>query len=289
MSALKNLQCKNCGAQLTFDPSDVTMRCDFCDSEFVVEVPESEEERKLREEGSVILFKVERDQARTTFARWIKKGLFKPNDLAQAFREKEFSGVYIPFFKITADAHTDWDGRDKVVIREASEDEPAEYEYHPRSGHHEKSYKDFITASKGLEQGEVDRIMPYDDNDAKPFDAQLLMGFRAEKPGISMENATTTCKERIQDWEKDECRKKVDELRSTNTSITNLMGKLFMLPIWILVYLYKDKPYRVLINGQSGKIRGKKPVSAVKVIIAILILIALGVGGFFLWRMSQGQ
>jgi hypothetical protein len=40
-------------------------------------------------------------------------------------------------------------------------------------------------------------------------------------------------------------------------------------------YLYKQKEYSFLINGQTGKIYGNKPVSAIKVVITILFVLAL--------------
>ncbi len=55
-----------------------------------------------------------------------------------------------------------------------------------------------------------------------------------------------------------------------------------MLPVWILVYLYNNKAFRVIINGQTGKIRGSKPVSKLKVILTILGVLAVGAAIFLL-------
>jgi len=278
MAEIKTVQCKNCGAGLDFDSKTIVMRCSFCDSEYVVEIPETPEEKKLRESAEIILFNVDQTQAKETFSGWIKKGLFKPNDLVKSFREKELNGIYIPFFKVNADAETNWEGLDKKKVGDN------EYEYFDRSGDHKENYKDFITASKGLNQDEVDGVLPFDDNDAKPYDPELLRSYKSERSAKKQDNAENETKKRIEKWEKQACRKKVDELKHSDTKISNLKSQLIMLPIWILVYIYQSKPFRVIINGQTGKIKGKKPVSKIKVLIFLLILAGLGVGAYFLFR-----
>ncbi len=287
MSEAKNLGCKNCGANLNFDPAQVSMNCAFCGSTFFMEIPETEEDKKLRQDAEIITFKVTKEDAKQKFSEWIKKGLLKPSNLTSTFKEKEFEGVYVPFFKVRADANTSWRGRDKIVIREAANNEPAEYEYIDRNGSHSDTYKDFITATKGLPQSEVDSIIDekkIDDNDTKPFNQQLMMGFKIENPAVKEENAVDMAKERIKDKERDACRSGVNELLDTDTMISNIQTKLMMLPIWILVYMYENKPFRVLINGQTGITSGQKPVSKFKVIIAIVIAAAIIAGIYFVTK-----
>lgn len=254
------------------------MTCAFCGSEYFMEFPETAEEKKEREDAEIVLFKVDKEQADGIFTEWIKKGLFKPNDLTTSYKKRDFDGVYVPFYRVNADARTDWTGRDKIEIKSATDKEPAQYEYRDRSGTHSESYKDFIEVTKGLDQGEVDRIQPFDDNDTKPYSAELMQGYKFETPDMKRHNAEEKARERIKENEKRACSSYADEIRSTSTTIDNLRSKLMMLPVWILVYIYKQKPYRVLINGQTGKIAGKKPKSGLKILLFLLIIAAI-IGG----------
>ena len=43
----------------------------------------------------------------------------------------------------------------------------------------------------------------------------------------------------------------------------------------MLSYRYRDKLYRFLINGQTGKLAGDKPVSGKRIGIAIGVVIAI--------------
>jgi len=288
MEDLKKQECKNCGATLNFDPSQVSMKCAFCGSEFFVEIPETEEDKKRRENASIITFKITSEEADTKFSEWIKKGLFKPSNLASTFKKEKFEGVYIPFQKVTADATSNWEGQDKILINEAADGEPADYDYEDRSGTHSDSYKDFIAATKGLEQAEVDAILPFDDNDTKPYNRQLMTGYKFEEPVLTEENAIAKAKERIKGWERDKCASESDELLNCNTTVSNISSKLMMLPLWILVYSYNNKPFRVLINGQTGKLSGNKPVSKIKVAITLFIIAAI-IGGIVFAKQMVGK
>ncbi|RMD75716.1 MAG: hypothetical protein D6818_01280, partial [Bacteroidetes bacterium] len=51
--------------------------------------------------------------------------------------------------------------------------------------------------------------------------------------------------------------------------------KLVVLPVWIASYEYKGKRYHFMINGQTGKVSGHKPLSWVKILILVLAFAAI--------------
>lgn len=61
-----------------------------------------------------------------------------------------------------------------------------------------------------------------------------------------------------------------------------------LLPLWVGIYHYKGEEFYVLVNGQTGKVGGKKPKDTLKVIgvlgimLVLLVLIALGLSWLFL-------
>jgi hypothetical protein len=48
-------------------------------------------------------------------------------------------------------------------------------------------------------------------------------------------------------------------------------------PLYTSVYLFGDHPYQILINGQSGKIAGQRPVSWQKVWLVIAAMLLPGI------------
>ena len=47
-------------------------------------------------------------------------------------------------------------------------------------------------------------------------------------------------------------------------------------PIWIGVYWHANQPYSVLVNGQTGRVVGKAPWSAMKFLAIPLFIFFLG-------------
>ena len=58
------------------------------------------------------------------------------------------------------------------------------------------------------------------------------------------------------------------------------------LPLWVFALRYRDDkpPLRVLVNGQTGKVAGAVPPSALKVGFAGLVVLAVVAALFALWN-----
>jgi hypothetical protein len=73
-----------------------------------------------------------------------------------------------------------------------------------------------------------------------------------------------------------------------NVRVLNMTSQPLLLPIWIMAYRYKNQVYRVLINGQTGKLTGGAPFAYGKLaailtaVIVVILLIALA--AFFMSR-----
>jgi hypothetical protein len=64
--------------------------------------------------------------------------------------------------------------------------------------------------------------------------------------------------------------------------------KLAQMPLWVGTYQYRGKAYRLLINGQTGKVGGAKPTDTIKVIAFILAtVVTLAVLVFLLWGLAM--
>jgi len=64
------------------------------------------------------------------------------------------------------------------------------------------------------------------------------------------------------------------------------------LPLWVGTYLYRGGEYPLLVNGQTGKVGGKKPHDPFKVwmvvVLAFLAVAFLAVIAYLLWLRSTG-
>jgi hypothetical protein len=65
------------------------------------------------------------------------------------------------------------------------------------------------------------------------------------------------------------------EITSLDVQYGALTYKHLLLPVWLLVYRYRDKPFQVAINAATGEVQGERPYSWVKIAFAVLLAAAL--------------
>ena len=61
-----------------------------------------------------------------------------------------------------------------------------------------------------------------------------------------------------------------------DVAFSKMTYKYLLLPVWMSSFTFNGKVFQFVVNGQTGKVGGKSPVSPWKVALAILIgIIAL--------------
>ncbi len=292
------LHCENCGATTTFQPGQVAGQCAFCGSSKVVEQGASQ---NLIQPESLIPFAVKRDEAVACFRKWIGSRWFRPNDLKEAGRLAKIQGAYLPFWTYdaltvshwTADAgyhywetetytETDSEGRTQTKTRQVQKTR-----WHPASGTRQDFFDDeLICASTGLPPQLIQGICPFDLNALAPYDPNYLAGFSAEEYQVGLREGWHTAQSRIQAKVEMACAGDVpgDTHRNlrVNTAYYRMTYKHLLLPVWIAAYLYNDKTYRFLVNGQTGKASGEAPLSWWKIAGLVLVILAVALLIYFL-------
>ena len=63
-----------------------------------------------------------------------------------------------------------------------------------------------------------------------------------------------------------------------------------LLPLWVGTYRYQGKEFHLLVNGQTGKVGGKKPRDTVKTVMAFLIgaVLLVFLALVISWLLGQG-
>ena len=62
--------------------------------------------------------------------------------------------------------------------------------------------------------------------------------------------------------------------------------KHILVPIWLVAYTYGSKTFQVVVNGYTGTIAGRHPLSWIKITLAVLaaLIVVLIVAGLYLSR-----
>ena len=49
--------------------------------------------------------------------------------------------------------------------------------------------------------------------------------------------------------------------------------KHILAPVWLMSYVYRGRPYQVVVNAVSGRVAGERPWSWIKVTLLVLVIV----------------
>ena len=125
-----------------------------------------------------------------------------------------------------------------------------------------------------------------------PYNPEYLSGYVSERYFIGVQEAWTSAQKRMDaQIESEICRMVTKEygadhcrLSKKKTQYNDLTYKYILVPLWQSSFSYQNKPYQFMVNGQTGKVGGKSPVSPLRVLAAVLL--ALAALGLIFWLCS---
>jgi predicted Zn-ribbon and HTH transcriptional regulator len=280
--------CDECGARVTYEGASIAERCPFCGSASVLS---QDANRNALSPESLIPLDVGRAQAEQAFAEWLGKLWFRPNDLKRA-KVSEAAGLYVPFWTFDCEVISSWsadagyyyyvtesyttmvNGKPQVRTRQVRR-----INWQPAWGEREDSYDDLLVpASAGLRGDLIEELGGFDTGELVPYRPEYLAGWQAEEYSIDLEQGWQHGLARVEELQRERCSGDVpgDTQRNlqVDSAISDVRWKHVLLPVWSLAYTYRGKPWPVLINGQSGRVAGKAPLSWIKIVLALVSLAA---------------
>jgi DNA-directed RNA polymerase subunit RPC12/RpoP len=282
--------CDTCGAQLTLEQTERSVTCPYCASHAIIERPASQTPRPLFALG----FKVNGADAAKRVARWIRsRGLFARSDFKRA-RVAETRGVYAPAYLYGAVADSSFSaeiGEEYTVVVKRGKTTTTETrtEWCDLHGQHSCYLTDIIvSASRGIENDALEAIEPYNVGELRRYTPELITGWAAEEPSRGQDECfqlahgeATTLAGRVLS-----AHMPGDKHRALNhhTHLRDESIDLVLLPVWSFAARYhpEKEPVQILVNGQTGKVNGKVPLSVVKIVTAVVLGLAAIAGGIAL-------
>jgi hypothetical protein len=286
-----SVKCQSCQAISVFDPARVGQRCDFCGSSALVPY---EEIKQAFTPESLLPMKISEDQVRDAIRRWYGNRWFAPGKLKRAALTDTVKGLYIPYWTFDAQVHADWTAESGYYYYETEAYQDADGKtqtrqvqktrWQPSSGEVDHFFDDeLVPASRGVEPNMLRRIEPFPTGQLVPYNPGFLSGWVVERYQIDLVTAAKTAREEMDAEMERLCAAEVPGDTQRNLEVqTDYSGQTFkhiLTPIWLLTYSYGARNFQVVVNGFTGVIAGRYPMSWIKitlVVLAILVLIALG-------------
>lgn len=259
--------CANCGAPVQIGTYTSASRCAHCGSYLIFEE---------RVEGQytphlILPFKVSHKQAEELLQKEFGKRVFMPVGFLSNASLSKMEGAYVPFFMYDFHADYDWTGRGTKVRSWVSGN--TEYT-ETKTFRVERSMEiDFtkipVDASIAMDDQTMDLMEPYDYAALERFQMKYMSGFFSEMYNMGSEQLEPRARQKAHNDSEDLMRQSLAGYNSTmpeyrNLQLTKRGTNYALLPVWVYTYHYGGKQYNFHINGQTGKIIGKAPISKKK-------------------------
>lgn len=289
--ALGGYTCKSCGAEVVTDETTTSTFCYYCHNPVIIS-------QRLKGEflpNKIIPFKIDKDQAKEIFLKWVGRKRFIPDDFTSSSQLEKITGIYLPYWWVDYVADVDYlgEGRNIRVWRagdlEYTETKKYEIVRRGKIDMNNVSELAFTKINKDLLNG----IAPYDESEAIPFSKPYLSGFFAEQYDLGKEKIEPSIKNQVNQYYNNLIRDSIQGYNSTRTiknqiDIEAKSWNYTLLPAWILTYLYNGRTYVFAVNGQNGRAYGELPLSRRRMLGVSSILFGttfffLLLGGYFIW------
>ncbi|MEM9950435.1 MAG: hypothetical protein AAF846_02450 [Chloroflexota bacterium] len=290
------LECNNCGASILLDPKSLTHVCPFCGSSSVIQHAFDHDKMRPR---YLVPFKVETEPAMMQIREWLGSSWMTPSDLQKRAGLEDLTGIYLPYWTFTAVTSANWKaevGHTRTRTRNGKTETYTVWKW--ESGSVRLNIRDLLVPGTAkLNRDLLDAVDQFDMSSLVEYEPSYLAGFNAQMYDIGLDDAWTSGREIMREQTKGACYQQASTNKIRNFSMgldfADEQWRYVLLPVYLTTYRYENEAFSVMVNGQSGLIKGQRPIEWRKIGLAMgasiipSIIIALTALLFFEGEQSQ--
>ncbi|OAB39955.1 hypothetical protein PMSD_02555 [Paenibacillus macquariensis subsp. defensor] len=284
--------CNSCGAIIMAEAETSATVCSFCGAAVVL----GDRLTGTLAPAKIIPFSISKEEAMNAFRKWCKNGRLTPNGFMTADRIKGITGLYVPFWLFELHNKIEVHGLGtKVRTYRRGDYQYTETQYFDVYRKIDLNYVEVpIDAAEKMNDELMDKLEPFPYDQLKSFKTPYLAGYIAEKYSYNDEELFPRAKEKVSAYINSYIQSAMDgytTMSYTNKQIDTRLqhADYVLLPVWAVHYDYNKSEHTFAMNGQTGKVVGKPPISKAKVsawfasiagaAFILMKLIALMMGG----------
>ncbi len=294
------LRCPGCGAEVGFDATTLADQCPFCATPLARD--DAHPHRHPKPQG-ILPFALDGRAARERMTRWLGSLWFAPGGLKKfAEAGRPLSGVYLPHYTYDAIGEADYAGqrgdayyvtRTRTVSGKAQNFQERRIRWRPVRGRVRHVFDDvLVPASDSLGSEAEYGGRSWDLAALEPYRPEFLAGFRAEAPQYPLDQgyarAQAVMEQMLVRDIKFDIGGDAQQITSMRARYTDVTFKHVLLPVWLAAYRWRNKPYRVVVNGRTGAVTGERPYSPWKIAIAVILALIVAIAVGYAVAVSQG-
>ncbi len=256
------LRCESCGGAVVYQVRAQAGACLFCGAKALVVAPPQDAPPPAPD--AWIAPTVDHAKAIARFRSWAGASWWRPKALRDA--HIELSLLLVPVWSLRASLETHWVGIEPAATRCGKR---------PVSGLDHERARIMVPASGSLTQHETFALQPYHEDRAQPWPPERDAPPH-EPPQLSARAARAQAHALMDAWHTGRIREQ-HGLLSCNTSPVFHDDDLSLvaIPVYIGVFHFRRRPWRLLVNGQTGALVGEAPIDRLKVALVIVLSVAL--------------
>jgi len=280
------LVCQNCGAHSTIGVGSLTHTCAFCGSNKVIQQAADQDDLRPR---FLAPFRVTEKECSNLAQTWLGSSWMTPESLTKLIKLSTFSAVYLPYWTFDSTTRAKWKAEVGHSESESyyDSDEKAwktrmKTVWRWESGQIQLDIDDLLVPGTArLSALHLGKIGDFDLEKLVVYEPRLLAGMQAHGYDLTLESAWEQARQQMREQTRDACRNQASTSNIRNFSMSldfaDEVWRYILLPVFLAAYTYEGKLFQVLVNGQTGKISGQRPVDWTKVWLAIAALLAPGI------------
>lgn len=274
---MRVISCRSCGAEASVPAQLRVVDCAFCASTAVHE--EAGGGRWFRP-AALLPFQVRPEEAQRKLKAWARQLRWRPDRVQRLDRPEELTAMYLPFWTFDAWANAEFEGWRSGTVSADGESHSGRVAV---DGRRRAQYVDLLVcASQGVPLECVRGIEPFSTlNELIAYDPRLLAGGSAELSSVGVAEAWRRAEEHLCTVEYDKACSDVRLAKDESVHLNirykfeDRRGKPVLLPVYVASYRYAGKTYRVLVNGETGRVEGQAPYSWWKLAALALVVLPL--------------
>lgn len=274
--SLNSYKCKSCGRTYFMTTEGRSSRCPNCGNSEIDLV----EEPGFCADG-VIPFKITKKQASDELMNYLKRNSKVPKELREMAKNQKMMSVLIPVWNFSFNMYASFSGMEETAQKDSF---GMYYSVHnPIYGNKEKRVESLDEcATDGEDDAFLELFDEKDYADIVPYCPEYSFGSRVDPVTKNIhEFYGTIIGKAKKDFEKKIKKNLLDRKNNvTDINISSRVEDVFFnftyVPVYLNVFKYKKKTYKLYVSGTSGKIAGKTPISMWYRIKKLLKIIGIG-------------
>lgn len=260
--------CPNCGGAV--DPGEYrsAVKCEYC-GHYIIFEERVEKEYRPR---FILPFRIGKKAAVDRIAKSCGSRLFMPESFLSEASVKEMEGSYVPFwlYDMTADCSYSGTGT-RIRTWRTGNTEYTETSWFQVYRDMEVDFEKLpVDASIRMNDEIMDLMEPYQYEELTDFEPEYMSGFLGEIYNQSAQELDPRAEQKARADAQAVLHQSIGAYSTLipqreEIRMKNKRDSYAMLPVWWYRYRYRDTDYDFFVNGQTGKVVGKAPVSGLHI------------------------